>query len=418
VVSGLTAYGFLAIASRALGPKAYAPVSVLWTLVFLVAPGLFLPLEQEVGRMVSTRRVQGMGSRPVVTRAGAAGSVVAVAVVAIALAAHGPLVDRLFDGETLLLVAFLLAVLSYLVYYLARGVLAGSGAFGGYGVLLTVEGLVRVLATAAFAVAGVKLAGVYGLAVGLPCFAGVAVGLLASRVELRPGSPVHWADISHAVGFLVAGSLFGQFLVNAGPLAVKTLAAPGEQAAAGTFLNGLVIARIPLFFFQAVQASLLPALAAQAAAGHYHEFRHGLLRLMAAVAAVAGLAVAGSALLGPFVVSHFFGAGFQLSHLDMALLAAASGLYMLALGLVQGVIALAGHRLVPLGWIAGVVAFVAAVAGLGAVGSIHVILRVELAFVIGALVALVAVGALLETRLRATRHAPSSAPAVTVSSRS
>jgi len=403
-VSGLTAYGFLAITARALGPKAYAPVSVLWTLVFIAVPGLFLPLEQEVGRAVSARRVMGVGARSVVLRAGAAGSVVAVLVAVGAAAGGSSLVNRLFDGEGSLLVGFVVAVLVYVLYYLTRGVLAGNGAFAAYGALLTAEGLVRVAAVVALAVAGIHVVGLYGLAVGLPVLAGVAAGVALRREGVRPGPAARWSEISHAVGFLVAGSLLGQFLVNAGPLAVKLLAGPGEQALAGTFLNGVVIARIPLFFFQAVQASLLPALAAQAAAGRLDEFRHGLARLMAAVAAVALVAVAGSSLLGPWVVSHFFGAGFRLSHLDMGLLAAASGIYMVALGLVQGLIALGGHRLVPVGWLVGVLGFFAAVTALGVAGHAGVALRVELSLVAGSFVSLIAVALMLETRLRAARH--------------
>jgi O-antigen/teichoic acid export membrane protein len=405
VVSGLSAYGFLAITARALGPRAYAPVAVLWTLVFIAVPGLFLPLEQEVSRAVSARRVAGIGARSVVRRAGAAGAVVAALVSISTAAAGSPLVSRLFDGQGSLLVGFVVSVLAYVAYYLTRGVLAGSGAFVAYGALLTAEGLVRVVTVAALAIAGVHAVGPYGLLVGLPVLAGVVAALLLHGGDLPPGPTARWAEISHAVGFLVAGSLLGQILVNAGPLAVKLLAGPGEQALTGTFLNGVVIARIPLFFFQAVQASLLPALAAQAAAGQFDEFRNSTVRLLAAVAAVALLAVAGSALLGPFVVSHFFGAGFRLGHLDMGLLAAASGMYMVALGMVQGVIALAGYRLVPVGWFLGVLAFCAVAAALGSASGMGVALRVELALLAGSLVSLVAVAVMLETRLRRAEHA-------------
>jgi O-antigen/teichoic acid export membrane protein len=399
LVSGLTSYGFLAIAARALGPVRYAPVSVLWTLVFLAAPGIFLPLEQEVGRAVSARRAQGLGGRSVVLRATAAGGVVAVVVAMAAVAARGPLVSRLFDGDQLLLVGFVLAMLAYLAYFVVRGLLAGSGAFGAYAALISAEGLVRVLACGALAAVGIHVAGAYGLIVGLPCLVGVGVGLSLGRGLMRPGPPAHWAEISHAVGFLVAGSVLGQFLVNVGPLAVKVLAGNADQAAAGTFLNGLLMARIPLFFFQAVQAALLPALAAQAARGQLAEFRHGLLRLVFGVAAVAAVAVAGSALLGPWVVSHLFGAAYQIGHLDMALLSASSGLYMVALALVQGVIALAGHRLVPLGWLVGVVGFLVVVSVLTALGQPGIMLRVELALVAGSLASLAAMAVTLQRRL-------------------
>ena len=403
-VSGVTAYGFLAITSRVLGPSAYAPVSVLWTLVFVAAPGLFLPLEQEMGRLISSRRAVGVGSRPVVLRTAATGVVLAAAVVVAALLAHKPLVSRLFDGQASFLGAFVAAVVAYLLFYLVRGVLAGSAAFRSYGALVSVDGIVRMVAVATLAGAGLHAAGAYGLLVGLPALAGAAAGLALFRRGVGKGPPVGWAEIGNAVGLLVAGQLFAQVLVNAGPLAVKVLATPVEQAVAGTFLNGLVIARIPLFLFQAVQASLLPSLAAQAAGGRLDHFRRGLQRLMVAVAGVALLAVLACAALGPFVVSHFFGAGFRLDRLDMTLLATGSGLYMVALGLVQGVIALRGHRLVPLVWLIGDVTFLAVAGAIGAAGHMGVARRVELSFTAGSLVSLLAVAVVLQGRLARARQ--------------
>ena len=46
----------LVLSARALGHEAYAPLSVLWALVFLVGPGFFLPIEQEIGRALAARR--------------------------------------------------------------------------------------------------------------------------------------------------------------------------------------------------------------------------------------------------------------------------------------------------------------------------------------------------------------------------
>src|SRR4051794_9862797 len=64
IVSGITSYGFLAISARALGPERYAPLGVLWALTYVVCPGVFLPLEQEVGRALSSRRAKGLGGPP------------------------------------------------------------------------------------------------------------------------------------------------------------------------------------------------------------------------------------------------------------------------------------------------------------------------------------------------------------------
>ncbi|MGH9149742.1 MAG: hypothetical protein ACRD0F_05315, partial [Acidimicrobiales bacterium] len=69
LVLGLTAYGFLVISARAMGPERYASLSALWALVFLAVPGFFFPVEQEVARALSDRRARGLGGAPVIRRA-------------------------------------------------------------------------------------------------------------------------------------------------------------------------------------------------------------------------------------------------------------------------------------------------------------------------------------------------------------
>ena len=56
LISGITAYGFQILAFKGLTKSEYAALNGLWILVFVVAPGFFLPLEQEVGRAVADRR--------------------------------------------------------------------------------------------------------------------------------------------------------------------------------------------------------------------------------------------------------------------------------------------------------------------------------------------------------------------------
>ena len=166
----------------------------------------------------------------------------------------------------------------------------------------------------------------------------------------------------------------------------------------------MIIARVPLFFFQAIQAALLPALAAQAAAGRFAEFRHGFLRLFGLVGAVAALAVLANLAIGPVVVGVLFGGGNTLTRVDLALLAAGSGVYMLALALAQALIALEGHALVVVGWLAGVLGFVVVLA---AAASAGLFLRVELALVTASLGAAAVMGAMLLRRLAV--HAPAAA---------
>jgi hypothetical protein len=92
------------------------------------------------------------------------------------------------------------------------------------------------------------------------------------------------------MGFLLVASVSTAIVLNVSPLAVELLAGPSEREEAGRFLNALLVARVPLFFFQAVQASLLPKLSSLAADGHLEEFRRVLGRLLALVGALGAMA--------------------------------------------------------------------------------------------------------------------------------
>lgn len=399
VVSGVTAYGFLSVTARALGSARYTPVALLWSFVFVAAPGLFLPLEQEVARALAGRRALGVGGGPVVRRAATAGAVLVAGVVAAVVAAHGPLVGRLFDGNAALLGCLVCAIGAYCVYYLVRGALAGTGRFGRYGTLLALEGGVRVVAASGLWVAGVRSVGAFGLVLGLPCLVALGVTVGCRRQLLRSGPPAPWDELSTALGWLLAGWLSAQLLAYAGVLAVKVLAA--DVVAGGRFLNALIVARIPLFFFQAVLAALLPRLAGEVAAGRIAELRHHLGQLLVGTAVVVAVATLGYWALGPLAVGLLFGRGYEVGHLDMALLALAIGLYMLALGVAQALLALGGHARVAIAWMASIATFGVAVA----VGR-GVLLRVEVGLVLASVVACLVMGRFLDARLAAVATLP------------
>ena len=121
-------------------------------------------------------------------------------------------------------------------------------------------------------------------------------------------------------------------MFNGGTVVVQLLASPSEQRAAGTFLNGRVLAFVPLFLFQAVTAALLPRLSALHSRAALVEFQRTLLRLLMFVAALGGVAIAGAFVLGPTVLRLVFGPNFLLSRQDLALLAASCTALMAGAG--------------------------------------------------------------------------------------
>ena len=212
----------------------------------------------------------------------------------------------------------------------------------------------------------------------------VAVGVVALRRDLRTedGPPATFAEITPNLGWLLLGSVMGAALVNAGPLGVDVLATSSEAARVTAFGNGVLLSRVPLFLFQAVQASLLPRLARLAAQGALDEFRHGLSLLLKLVIGVAVLGTVGSFAVGPWALELVYGGG--LDRRTLTLLALASGVYMLALAIAQAVIALHGHKFVAVGWLAAMVTFVLVTT----FSSDDLYLRVELGLVAGSTAAL------------------------------
>jgi len=405
-IQGVTTYAFVVIANHALAPKTYSAFSALWALTFVAAPGLFLPLEQEVGRAASARRVAGLGAGPVVRRALLLGIGIAIAVMVLAAAGESPLVGTFFNGQALMLLGFLVAMAVYAVYYLSRGTLAGSARFGGYATVLMVEGAVRIAAALVLLKAGVTNGGAFGLAISLPCLIGLAVVMPRQRGIAAPGPPARWSELSSALGWLLTGSLLAQALMNVTPLASKALFSNGDPTAAGRILNGLIVARIPLFFFQAIQASLMPKLSADAAAGRLDDFRLLLRRILVLAALVIVLSVAGMALLGPPVLQILFHSSRPLGRGDLALLALGSEGMMVAFALAYACIALRGYRGATAGWVSGTVALVLALVVLPGT-----LLRVELAFCIAVAAACAVMAVALRVRLRRAGAAAVTTPA-------
>jgi O-antigen/teichoic acid export membrane protein len=395
LVLGLTAYVFFVVAARALGPERYSSLSVLWTLVFFAAPGFLFPLEQEVSRAVSARRAIGIGGGPVIKRAAILGGALALGLAAVTLALSGPILDHLFDRQPLLLVGLVLSLPTYAALHLTRGALSGTGRFSSYGVLLGGDGLLRIVAAVAMAIAGVNTAGPYGLLISGASAAILVAVLSRQRSLLEPGPEAPWSELSEALGWLLLGSVLAQAFVNASVPLVKVLAEEGEDAIAGQFQAGLIITRVPLFLFQAVQASLLPKLAGYAASGQLDDFRSGLRRLIYAVIGIGIAATIGAFAIGPFVLRIAFGSEFdELGNADLGYLALAGACFMLSTALSQALIALRAYSKVAAGWALALVVF-----GLGTWLGRGLLTRVELGLVTGSAMSVLAMGLLLRVQM-------------------
>ena len=396
LVAGLTAYGFQILAARQLTSQGYGALNGLWAMVFVVAPGFFQPLEQEVSRALAHRHAQGIGGGPLVKRAALLGGGLAALVAVAAAAGSVPLVDELFHGDWLLFGALIVALASYYAAHMTRGTLSGNKRFGAYGLMHGTEGVVRMILCGALFMAGAGTPGLYGLALALPPLVAIAVSLRGQHDLLTPGPPAPYSELSGALGLLLVGSVLAQLLSYASFLGVSILASDSEKASVGKFITGLFIARIPILLFQAVQAALLPKLAGLAGAGRHDDFRSGMRKLVMIVVGLGVVGTVGGLTLGPFAGKLLFGEEkFILDHRDLALLAAGSGGFILALTLAQGLIALKGYGQAAASWIIGIVAF-GVVTALGD----DLFLRVENGFVAGSAAAAAMMAVFLLQRMR------------------
>jgi O-antigen/teichoic acid export membrane protein len=381
LIAGVATYAFFKIGNVAVGgDEAFAPITALWFATFALAPGFFLPLEQELGRALAHRRALGQGTAPVVKKVVQLGIGLTISVVAVIAIASPWIAESYFNGNWFMVVALVLAFASYAPAHLARGICSGNSRFRSYAVIMGSDGVIRIMLCVALAVVGVTAVGAYGLAVAIaPLF---AVAFVYQRGRL-----------SNDDGWLLLGSVFAASLLNAGPIAASLLAADDQDVLVTQFGQGVLLARIPLFLFQAVQAALLPRLSRLAAQGELDEFRNGLKRLMMVVLVVGVVGTAGAFLIGPWALEVVFDA--DLTGRTLALLAFSSACYMIALATAQAVIALKGHALVSIGWGIGVIAFIIGTWQ----GSDDVFRRVEIGLLASSIAAMVTFGLTLRYKL-------------------
>jgi len=382
LIAGISSYAFFKVGQEALGKEDFKPIVALWFATFVLAPGFFLPLEQEMGRALAHRRALNQGGRPIVARIVPLGAAIAGIIVAVLAGVSSIVTREFFEGYGLVTAALIIAFVAYAPTHLARGICSGQGRFASYGIVMGADGFVRIVGCIILWQLGITNVGAYAMLVALSPLSGVLVVWLRGDIKTTPGPVAPWSEVTPNLGWLLLGSLMGAGLVNAGPIAINILADKEQSTLVTAFGNGVLLSRVPLFLFQAVQAALLPRLARLAAQGDLDEFRFGFRRLMQVVIAVGIIGTLGSFAAGPALLRIVYDDTLDRGSLTM--LALGSALYMVALATAQAVIALNGHARVGFGWLLGMVTFV----GCTWLASDDLYTRVEIGLVASSVVAL------------------------------
>lgn len=385
-VGALTGYMVVIIVNHAVSGSGYAGFGTFWSLIFVVGPGLFFPLEQEISRAISHRTARDDGSLPIVRMAGVMAITLAL-IVAIILAAFSPMfIKYCFHDNVYLQVGFIIGVVGYAFMHCSRGVLSGNHHFKAYGMSTALEGSSRFAIVVALAISGVGNVGIYGIALGVAPYITVApfIPLLVSL--MKPGAPASKRELGTALSWLVSSSVLSQALAYSSLFITNIVEGKHHPQIARYFTNAFFIARIPVIGFMAFQAALLPKLSALHSLHNHKEFRLQFKKLFLMVIIASLLGIAFVAIAGSFAGKILFGEqNFRLAWIDFVVLTIGSCIFLAAQTMQQACIALQHYKVITIAYASGVI--VTAIASIAfAQTTIQTTLWVSLAFSLGCMV--------------------------------
>lgn len=371
LIGALGAYVFQVYGGRVLGTEGFAPIAALWTVFFILATVLMVPVEQYVTREVASgRKAIPFDLKPAMGMA-AIGSVLGGAFVLVTL-------ERLFDGDPQYVAQIALLMVGYAFLFVGKGVLAGSRRFTGVGWVMIVETVARLVA-GVVALQLVADAASLGWAMVLGGFA--VLGLRWWRYDTGEDRVRHLPARPFLAGY-AGGTASSQLLLGGAPIAVAALG--GSGALFSVIFVTFTLYRAPLTLIFALQGRILPYLVVLAGDASFEKLSR-IARYV--VFGGFGLALLGGLagwVVGPEVVSILFGAEFAPTS-GVAMLAAA-GVVAAASAQVASQVLVAEGRTsrLSMAWLGGlVIALLVLVLVGGEVG-----IRVARAFAVGEFAAL------------------------------
>lgn len=399
LLAGVGAYLFQIVGARSVGEVDYAPISVLWTVQYLLTSILMTALENWVVRTTTSGDGSVHALRAAAPRLLAAVGSVAVLTFGAAYAAR----DLLLPGHTGLVVVVPLLVVAYSAFVIVRGVLAARERYKAYGGVTAIESMARLGGAAAVAVT-IPSAALLALCLPLGAVSAAVWGLVTRlRSATSEGDASNRAGVIAfdqteipAVGpgpgrFLAVTSsanAAAQILLAAGPLVLGPLGASPRDVS--VLFVTLTAARVPLVIVQGgLLSRLLPTLTRMARGGAATALRMAGARLAIASAAAAVVAGLAGWVIGPPLVALLFGDGFRPGAATTATVAAGVVAATGAIIVNQVLIAMHRETLILLPWF---IALAVAAVGILVTGALAPVDRVLIAFVLGEATALLLLG--------------------------
>lgn len=384
VLSGVGSYILLIVVAKSTSAAEYSDFAVFWSLTVTVGLGFYYPLEQETAREVAgSAKSTGAGFARFVF--GSAG-VITLLTGLIALLLFTPWGAEYVGGPGLVL-ALIASFVGYALQFPVRGMLSGSHKTTSYSSIIAVEGVIRVALPLTLVLVGLTSVVAFALVVAIAAATAVVpVFLVRDR---------SWLAHNHAAGRifasrvarLVVAAFSIQLLLNSGTLLARGFGEGVDALLAGQILACLSIARIPVFGYQVLQILYLPRLAAEWKTKNAAGVRSILAAALVAAALVGAAIISVMALLGQWAIGLLFDAGLVLSREGIVLVSLGVSIFILALVVSDGAIAIGNHTLVLRSWMLAVI-----LAAIPALLVDDTLLRATTPLIVGSTAALVQLG--------------------------
>ena len=355
VISALSGYSILVIAARTLGPARNADFLVFWALLFGMF-GIVSGLQQETTRSVRSADLGPLTvQRPVhVLPVGLLVGVAAAVVVGATSGAWST--HSLGPSSWPLVVTLCLAVPASAGSSAVYGALSGQRSWHAYSALVSSEAIVRLVLVALVAFSGAK-----GRGLEVASAAAAAVWIVFILVSPPGRRAAHATGDSNRAQFLkrtgqaMVAAASSAVLVVGFPVLLRLTSSDVEWITAAPLLLAISLTRAPL---------LIPLNAYQGVAITHFIAERGrgiavLLRPACAILAVGALGSAAAYLIGPFIMTAFFGPAYQVSALLLAGLTLAAACLALLTLTGSAVLATGRHKAYAIGWFLSSVASVA-----------------------------------------------------------
>jgi len=366
LIAAVAAYLFQLVAGRDLGPTAFAPITVLWTIQFLVFTTVFVPMEQlTIRRLSEAHHTAGPWRLFAWVIAGSV-----LLATGFGLASR----HRLLDGQWVYVPILAILIAAYGGFALGRGVLAGRRRFREYGLSTLAESVVRLVLAIVILAFGV---GAVGVAWSMVAGAFVVFLWRPFHTETSSGDVPVSPGSARALATYVGANAASQTIVAAGPLVVGALGA--RPAEVSVFFETFLLFRAPLTLAYGLIARVLPPFTRMVERGERSTVRRWAGRLAALGALAAGAGLLFGRAIGPGAVAMLLGAEYRPTATIAGYAAAGVAIATIALFAQQILIAQRATGALAVSWFTGLAASAAVVALTGGTASV----RVGAAFLVG-----------------------------------